>query len=138
MTNKQSYLWQVNVWREKIPLTEASVTFRCKYVGMNFGGRLCKFIRFDLSRLWRRGGPVPSKNMQTLPSEVSIFTWKIPTVLILNQMKNHISDFFKLWLIAFIIYGDAPGVPLSLTKQFFCSKVDKFTGKMRIDLTMIF
>jgi len=53
-------------------------------------------------------------------------------------MKNHISDFIKLWLIAFIIYGDAPGVPLSLTKQFFCSKVDKFTGKMSIDLTMIF
>ena len=55
---------------------------------MNFGGWLCKFIRSDLSRLWHRGGPVPSKNMQTptLPSIVSISTWKIPSVL--NRMKN--------------------------------------------------
>ena len=41
-----------------------------------------------------------------------------------------------LWLIAFTIYGDTPCVPP--TNENSCSKVAKFTGKMRIDLTMIF
>ena len=40
-------------------------------------------------------GPVPSKDVQTpLLSEVAIFKWKMRTML--NQMKNHISDFYFL------------------------------------------
>ena len=63
--------------------------------------------------------PVPRKDMQTPLSpypEVAIFTWKMPTVL--NRMKNHISKFyiflfFELWLFAFTLFGDTPGVPLT-------------------------
>ena len=37
--------------------------------------------------------------------------------------------FFDLWLAVFKIYGDTPGVPPTRKKS--CSKVIKFTGKMR-------
>ena len=60
--------------------------------------------------------------------------------LVISKEKSNLRFFrflfFEIWLITFTIYGDTPGVPP--TKKKSCSKVVKFTGKMRIALTMIF
>ena len=63
-------------------------------------------------------GPVPSKNRQTrLPSEVTIFTWKMPIVV--NRMKSQFSDFY------FPSYGWLYLQFTSMSPQFLCASPTK-------------
>ena len=71
-------------------------------------------------------------------SEVAIFTWKMHTVL--NRMKNHnqIFPIFSFWVMADCIYNLRWHTKCAFNQKKNCSNVTKFTGKMRIALTIIF
>ena len=76
-------------------------------------------------------GPVPRKDIQT--HYIYIYYNHSAESNEKSYVRFFPFLFFELWL--FTIYGDTPSVPL-IKKS--CSKVAKFTGKMRIALTMIF
>ena len=90
---KNGLLTGINTWNwfYKLSIVQHGIGVYILYICY-----LIKKTDFSQLRICRPP-PLPS------PSEVTIVTRKIPSVL--KRMKNILFYFFELWLIVFIIYG---------------------------------